>query len=368
MSSRKKLLHLITGLEVGGTETSLLRVLPRLQTDFDNHVCCLIGQGPIGKNLEEQGIPVYYLKIRHLFDIGCVFRFRKILKEITPDLLITYLIHADLFGRVFGRIFGLPKIISSQRGSLLQWEFLRFFDRMTAFLIDKYIVQTTAAKKELVQKLALSEDMFEIIPNAIDISDFNFEIKQTNKKSELKINQDNINIVCVSNLRQGKGHPYLLEAFERVFQKNKQINLLIAGDGEEKQNLEEQVQNYVSKKNIYFLGKRDDVKEILKISDIFVLPTLAEGMSNAIMEAMASKLAIITTNIQPNQELITNEISGILVPTHDTNALVLQMENLILNKNKRVQLGNEAYKRIKTSFSLDVIKKRWTKVLNQEFL
>lgn len=366
MSPKKKILHLITGLGTGGTETALLRTLPKLQGHADNEVCCLIGNGPMGKALEKSGIPVHYLKLKHAFDIGCVFRFKDIVRKIEPDLMITYLIHADLFGRIFGKILGIRKIVSSQRGSLLQWEFLRFFDRATKSLVDRYTVQTASAKQELIKKLALPSDKFEVIPNAIDISEFDFDIDKTEKKSELEINPNNINIVCVSNLRRGKGHSYLLAAFENAFREHKQINLLIVGDGEEGNRLEKQVQNYSSKNNIHFLGKRSDVKEILKISDVFILPTLGEGMSNAIMEAMASGLAVITTNIQPNRELIDDKINGILVPIRDTNALTIEIKSLLRNQDKRRQLGNKARQKIVESFSIDSVEKKWVALLKKE--
>jgi len=160
----------------------------------------------------------------------------------------------------------------------------------------------------------------------------------------LGIDVKNVNVVCVSKLRRGKGHTFLLEAFEKVFAINKKLNLLIVGDGEEKGNLFKQVEGYTSKGNIYFLGDRRDVKEILKISDIFVLATEAEGMSNAILEAMASRLPIITTDIEENRELIENGKTGILVPVKRVDVLVSSINKLINDKELRKNLGENAKK------------------------
>jgi len=361
---KKKILHLITGLGIGGAEKMILQTLPKMQSDFDNRVCCITGRGPTGKKLEEAGIPVYYLDLRSIFDFGTILKFKKIAKEFRPDVLITYLIHADLFGRIFGRLFGIKTIICSQRGSLLQWEFLRFFDRLTKSLVTKYIVQTETAKKELMKKLNLPENIFVIIPNAINLEDFDFEINQEKKKVELGINLGNQNIICVSNLRRGKGHEYLIEAFEKINENNQALNLLIVGDGEQKNNLLQQVSDYDSKNNIYFLGNRNDIKEILKISDIFVLPTLAEGMSNAIMEAMSSKLAILTTNIDANKELIENEYSGILIPARNSYEIEDNLNMLLRDEEKRLRFGKNAHEEIKKRFSLEVAIKKITNLLN----
>ena len=352
---KKKILHLITGLDVGGAEMMLLKTLPKIQTDFDNRVCCIMGHGPIGQKLKTAGIPVYYLDLKNIFDFSVILKFKKSVKNFQPDILVTYLIHADLFGRMLGKIFGIKKIVCSQRGSLLQWEYLRFFDRLTRFLVTKYIVQTETAKKDLMRKLRVAENKFVVIPNGIDTEGFNFEINVKDKKSELKINPKNINIICVSKLRDGKGHKYLLKAFEESYNKNKNVNLMLVGDGEKREKLLDQIENYESKNNIYFLGDRSDVKEILKISDIFILPTLGEGMSNAIMEAMASGLPIITTDIEVNKELIENNKTGILIPIKNIHEISVSVEKLISDPNYANSLGMRAKEKIYSDFSIDII-------------
>lgn len=354
---KKKILHFVSGLEVGGTETQLLRILPLLEKNIENRVCCFNGYGPVGKKLEEKGLKVYYLNFKGRHDMMVFWRLRKAIKEFNPDILVTYLIHCDLIGRFWGRIFGIKKIVCSQRGSLLQWEYLRFFDRLTKFLVTKYTVQTETAKRQLVKKLNAPENKFFVIPNGIDLNDFNFELDIEKKKKAIGINGENINITCVSKLREGKGHEYLFEAFEKIYETNQKINLLIVGDGEKKEELKKQIKNYHSKNNIHFFGDRNDVKEILKISDIFVLPTLAEGMSNAILEAMANGLPIITTSITVNKELIKNGINGILVPPQNSQAIFEAASKLIENESLRIKLGKKAKEVCQNNFELEKISK-----------
>lgn len=361
--SKKRILHLITGLDVGGTEMMLLKILPKMQDRFDNRVCCIMGHGEIGKKLEGAGVPVFYLDLKNILDISAVLRFKKILEKFKPEVLSTYLIHADLFGRIFGRIFGIKKIVCSQRGSLLQWGWLRFFDRATKFLVTKYIVQTETAKKELMKKLHVPENKFEVIPNSIDLKEYDFEINKEKKKQKLEINTDNLNIVCVSNLRRGKGHEYLLQAFEKIFENDKNLNLLIVGDGEKMAELKRQAENYHSKNNIHFLGKRNDVKEILKISDIFVLPTLGEGMSNAILEALASSLPVITTDIPVNKEIITDNVTGFLVKPRQSRELSEKIQFLIVNPEIRKELGLNGKKLIENRFAISKISSMWADIL-----
>lgn len=350
----------------------LLKTLPRLQNTFDNRVCCIRGHGPMGKRLENAGIPVFYLNLRPISIFVSIFRFRSIIKDFRPDILVTYLIHADLFGRLFGRLFGIKKIICNQRGKLLQWEFLRIVDYATKSLVTKYIVQTKIAQRKLMQKLRLPKERFMVIPNAIDTEEFNFGMDRGKKRAELSLASDDIVITCVSKLRRGKGHKYLLEAFEQLrhyserrqkSHTNRRFKLLIVGDGEQKEILLKQIESYKSKSNILFIGNRNDVKELLRISDIFILPTLGEGMSNALLEAMASGLPVITTDIPENRELIKDERTGILIPPKNAAALAEAISFLAADPQKQKLISRNAESAIFEKFDLQRIIRKFSQFL-----
>jgi glycosyltransferase involved in cell wall biosynthesis len=328
---------------------------------FENRVCAIKGRGPIGGKLEEAGIPVEYLEFRGLLDLWPILRFRRLVSSFNPDLLVTYLIHADLFGRVLGRAFGIKRIVCYQRGSLLNWEFLRTFDRATKRLVTRYIAQTETAKEELKTAMGIEGKEIAVIGNAVDLKTFDFELDTGAKKRELGLDPKNRNIVCVGNLREGKGHEYLLDAFEEIYGRCPDVNLLIAGDGQKKKELIEQIKPFNSRANIYFLGGRDDVHEILRVSDIFVLPTLYEGMSNAVMEAMASRVAVITTDIPVNVELAGD--SAILVPPRNAVKLATAMETLLKNDNLRKNLATRAYNKIASKFTLDIVVNKYISLL-----
>lgn len=360
---RKKILHIITGLEVGGAETNLSRLLPELQKKLNNQVCCLGKEGPISEKIESKGVSIKYLYIKSVFDFfnpWVIFRFRKIVKDFEPDVIETYLIHSDLFGRIWGRVFGVKKIICNHRGSLLQWKWLAIFDKLTSFLVTKYIFQTKAAQEETIKKFRIKKEKTSVIPNVINLEDFELTIDRNEKLKELGIKEDGINVVSVSNLRIGKGHRYLIKALERTYEREygrryEKINLIIVGNGEERENLEQQARSSEAKDNIYFLGKRSDVLEILKISDIFVLPTFYEGMSNAIMEAMASGLPVITTDIDVNKDLIRNNYSGFLVPVANSEKIEKKLIELIENPEKRKEIGEKAKRDIEEKCSIEKI-------------
>lgn len=358
---RKKILHLISGLEIGGTETQLLRILPELEKYHSNAVCCVRGHGPIGIELEKKNIPVYYLNFKGFSDLLVIKRLYSVIKKFHPDILVTYLIHTDLYGRVFGRLFGIKKIVCSKRGALLQWEWLAFFDWLTKFMVTHYLVQTKTARSEWMNRLKLPKRNFSIIPNGIDTNIFQLSIDKKNKCKELKIDHNSFIISCVSRLRRGKGHDVLLQAFENVFKKNKNISLLIVGDGEREEELHRLVRNYSSRSNIYFLGNRTDIPEILAISNLFILPTEKEGMSNAIMEAMVMGIPIITTDISENRDIIKHKKNGLLFPIGDINFVLENIELCINNNQLMNSLGKNARKEALRKFDISIITKRFAK-------
>jgi glycosyltransferase involved in cell wall biosynthesis len=202
-----------------------------------------------------------------------------------------------------------------------------------------------------------------VIPNGIDVDFYNNLERDWNLRRGLGIEDNNFAIICVSNLHINKGHEYLLEAFENIYKENKNVKLLIVGDGNEKESLLKKSRNYQSKNDILFLGKRADIPRLLKISDIFVLPTLFEGMSNAIMEAMVSGLAVITTDIPENKCLIKNSENGILVPIKNASVIKDALIQLIKNKDLRTIIASSAKNYAKKSFSIDIIIKKWNSAL-----
>jgi len=352
---KKKILHLITGLEIGGAEMMLLKTLPRMQEDFDNRVCCIRGHGPIGKKLEKAGVPVYYLNLKNIFDLGIILRFKKIIKEFQPKILVTYLIHADLFGRIFGRIFGIKKIICSVRVKLVQWKYfpLLIIDGLTSFLVNNYHFNSQAVANLYLKYFFLAKEKITVIPNGLEIEKYQIQINKTEKREELGIPTKMPIIGCIGRLEKQKGQKYLLEAFALFLKKDARAFLIFVGDGSDRKQLQILSKELGIENSIKFLGNRNDVPEILQIIDVFVLPSLYEGMSNALMEAMATGLPIIATDIPENRELLSSKDSGILIPARDSSALADKISFIIRNKVYAEKAGMTAKKEARNHFSLD---------------
>ena len=353
MHDKKRIFHLIQSLENGGCENMLLRTLPLLN-DFEHKIITLKKLGDLATKFELAGIAVQTVHCNGLFDISGIKRLRVVIQKEKPDIIITYLFHADMLGRLLLRTITRSPIIPFLRTTYNHPRYLapRILEWITKPLVKKYLANSEAVKNFYVEHLGVKTEKITVIPNGIDVKYFDSITPDPELRKSLGINPNDFVIICVANLHKNKGHQYLLEAFEKVFEKYRDIQLLIVGDGDEKENLRNQTKNYQSKENILFLGKRTDVPQLLKISDCFVLPTLFEGMSNAVREPMASELPIITTDIPENRILIKNNESGMLVSTYATQALGEAIITIIQNTELCEKLSQNGRNVIEKYYSL----------------
>jgi len=375
MTQKKEILHIIQSLDNGGCENMLLRLLPLID-DFEHKIITLKELGELASKFVSAGIAVETIHCNSLFDIPGILRLRELVREENPDVIITYLFHADMLGRLLLRTkhtliipflrttYNHPKYVIAR---ILEW--------LTNPLVKKYLANSEAVKDFYVKNIGVQPEKITVIPNGIDIAYFDSITPDPELRKSLGIKPDDFVIICVANLHINKGHRYLLEAFEQLHslpshpfqggESKRGLKLILVGDGTERKNLEQQIKNYQSKNNILFLGRRTDIPQLLKISDIFVLPTMFEGMSNAILEAMASGLPVITTGIPENKEIIEDNKTGLIVPVKNSIALAQTIEKLLGDKNQSESLGGNARKKIQEYFDLKIITTKTAKFFSQ---
>ena len=358
INNKRKILHLITGLELGGgAENILLQLLPKIQVNLDNRVCVIKGRGEIGKKLEAQNIKVYYLDLKNIFDLGIIFRYRKILKDLDPDIQVNYLIHADIFGRIFGKIFRVKRIVPYIRNIHRNKKFLMFLDKITLPLSTFVLTNSETAKKYYLEKMGVKSEKIRCISNGIDLSRFeNLHIDVSEKKKEIGIPGATFVIGTVARLEKQKNLPTLIKAFALVSEKNSKTHLLIVGYGSEKENLKNLIKELKIETRTTMLEKRTDILGLISIMDIFVLPSLNEGMSNAILEAMALKKLIITSNIKENTELIEDGKEGYNFENSNAGKLSGIIRKVILGNQDLEKIRSNAFGKIYKKYNLNIIK------------
>jgi len=194
-----------------------------------------------------------------------------------------------------------------------------------------------------------------LIPEAINLNDYsNSQINNVQKiyKKKLGIAKDTFIIGSVGRLTEQKGHKYLLMAAQKIAKENSNVHFMLVGDGPLRPDLEALSNQLGIKHFVSFLGRRSDIKELLQCFDIFVLPSLWEGLPISLLESMASKVPIVTTSIAGCTDIIENGKNGILVPPRDPQSLYEALMELMKSQSKRIFLSNNAYNTVQ-KFSID---------------
>lgn len=364
MSSKKKILHLIQSLGNGGCENMLLRTLPLLP-DFDHTIITLKEPGELAAKFSSAGIAVKTVGCEQILSLAGIRRLRDAVRDTGPDIVITYLLHADFLGRL--ALFGTTSvpIIPFLRTTYNhpRYRLARLFEWLTKPLVQRYLANSEAVKDFYVRHIGVAAEKITVIPNGIDTDFFDRLAPDPELRASLDVAPDDFVIICVANLHPNKGHRFLLEAFESLWPEFPHAKLLLVGDGEEREHIEAMIRSFRSKDAILLLGRRNDVPALLKISDLFVLPTLFEGQSNALLEAMAAGVPVITTDIPENRTCINHGKTGLLVPTEESNSLREAMSVALNDLSLRLSLATHARTAIGLSHGLSSIRGEWTAFL-----
>ncbi|RFA25149.1 hypothetical protein CAI21_19845 [Alkalilimnicola ehrlichii] len=159
----------------------------------------------------------------------------------------------------------------------------------------------------------------------------------------------------ISSLTKEKGHRFALEALRALVSEPLQIQLLIVGDGPESDGLRNEVQHAGLAENVIFTGSRQDIPQLLQAIDIFLLPSLKEGLPMALLEAMASGLAVVGSSVGDVGTTIEQDRSGLLVPPGDSDALRQAIKRLVLGPDLRARFGLNARRRVERHFSAEAM-------------
>jgi glycosyltransferase involved in cell wall biosynthesis len=349
------ILHVIAKLPVGGVENQLSIILRKYdKKKFCPFVCSLSDKGEIGKEIEDSGIEVIPLnKLKHRFDWTIVKDIYNLIKERDIKIVRTHQYHANLYGRLAAWLAKVPCIVASVHNvyTIDRKLHRRMINKFLARFTDKVIAVSETVKKDVLTYDGLSEDRVRVIYNGIDTDRFS-NLNGSLIRSKLGISSEAPVIGTVGRLTLQKGQKYLIDAVSALKEKISQILLLIVGDGPMRGELENHIKVLGADKNIILLGTRRDIPQLLSAMDIFVLPSIWEGLGTALIEAMAAGKAIIATDIPPIREIINTEKIGILVPARDSKAMASSIELLLNDKTLAETFCKSARERAFSDFNM----------------
>ena len=276
----------------------------------------------------------------HISDWIKVYSF---VKREKPDLVLTHLWFSNTIMRIVCKIAGMKNVISFEQNiyDTIKTEKMYFADRVLQNYCKKIVAVSSAVKDSLIFHGIKKEKIF-VINNAIDIAKYNIESDYRLKK-EIGIPENSFVFLTVGRLIPQKGIDILLNAFARL---SGDVCLLIIGQGFDEMKLKDLTRELGIENKVHFLGGRKDVPAILAISHVFVLASRHEGLSLALLEAMASKKAIVISDFEGGKEMIADGKEGLVVEKENVESLREALNKLATDSTLRLKLASGAYEKV----------------------
>jgi glycosyltransferase involved in cell wall biosynthesis len=292
-------------------------------------------------------IPSLVRRIDPVHDFRAFLSLWQLMIKVRPHIVHTHTSKAGLLGRWAAKMVGVPIIVHTPHGHVFYGHFgpllSRFFvimERLTASITDRMVALTEAEGNDYNTLSVCNPDKMVTIHSGVDIARYaaaRVDIEE--KKRSLGLNPKELVVGTVGWLLPIKGPMYLLKAMAPIWQSYPDIKLVFVGKGdlEEKLRLKASLMGVSDK--VEFLGWRDDIPEIMQLLDIFVLPSLNEGMGRVLVEAMAAGKAIVASNTGGIPDLIMHGHNGLLVPPGDSSRLAGAIIMLLKDTHRREEMG-----------------------------
>jgi len=225
--------------------------------------------------------------------------------------------------------------------------------------VKKITVVCYAIKTSIQEMMTeIPSDRIQVCYEGVDLSLYNMDKDSVplrlQVRRELGIDVNNTVLATIARLDPGKGHEYLLQTAVQILKTHPNVTFIIAGDGSERGRLEKMAQELSISEHVIFTGFVDDIAHLLSAVDLLVHPSLAEGLSNSVMEAMAMAKPVVATHVGGMSELIVHGETGLMVPPSDTERLTEATLELLRDKNRMSAMGAAGRKRVEARFNRDV--------------
>ncbi len=358
--------HVIEALGPGGAERLLYTNLKHFdRTRVRSTVITLFsGANHWRKPIEDLGVEVVNLDLagRRELPKG-ISRLRAWLAEARPDLLHTHLFGANMIGRVAGRLANIPVISSVHNPdyepeawddgsdvSVVKRKLIRAIDKWTArFGCDRMVAVSEYVRDSTKRRLAFPVERTDLLYNPIDAEMFSAGTHRNRQEllKELQLPADAVMLLNVARIAPQKGQLYAVHAMPEVLKRYPNSHLLLVGattDPKWLEYIEDEISSLGLNNHVHITGARSDVPDLLRACDIFVFPSLYEGLGIALIEAMAAGCASVATRTGPLPEVVSDGVDGLLVPPRDVAALANSICELLESPERRQSIGTAAKK------------------------
>lgn len=299
------------------------------------------------KRSSPEGIEVRKCRMEKSYDIFAIKHILKLIRAENIDIISTHSGRDSLLAGIAGKISRKKPLMVRTRHLALP-----ITSRFTySFLSDKIVTVSEYVRQYLISE-GISSEKISAIPTGINPEQFSPDKAAAVLREELKLSPDTPLVGTIAILRRKKGHHILLDAIPMVLDKIPEAVFVFAGDGPQKQNILNRINELGLFNKVIMLGLRKDIPDILKSIDVFVLPTLQEALGTSFLEAMAMEKPVIGTNVGGVGEVIKDGANGYLVEPNNPEALSDAIIKMLRDKEKARHMGIEGREIALQNFSI----------------
>ena len=373
-----KIVHVVHSLGTGGLENGLANLLGRLDFEYFQHtVFCLTTAGKIAERIDNHRIKVLELGLSSNEFRFPLLRLAKMFHQLSPDIIHTRG-WATVDAVFAARFAGIRHIIHGEHGREHSdvdgnnWK-RNQIRRLVGHLVDRYVIVCDFFRSWLNETCRVKNERIVYIPNGVDTEKFRpldygsaTEVGSSELRKRLRcqlgLPPDTLLVGTVGRLDPVKDFPTLMKGFNQIREDFPFAKLVIVGDGPVRSNLTRLSKELGLDFSLMWLGERNDIPDLLRCFDIFVQTSIFEGMSNTILEAMASSLPIIATDTGGNPEVVSNGENGILVPVGGITELSGALQRYLSDPALRYKHGSNSRRRAIDCFDLSLMAARYAEM------
>lgn len=369
-----KVFFLLDSFMIGGTETQAVELARRLDPQrYQVTIGCLRREGPLLERLKGTPVEIVEVKMGGGIDSPAgllrIVKLARFLRKQRFQILHAHDLWSNMIGMPAALLARTPVTITSQRDLSHDAWYGTYRRRVLRFLQRRSSVVLTNAKAirdGLIEQDHLPPDKVCVVYNGVDLDRFHVS---ADREKMFPGSAGNKLIVLVGNMiTDVKGHPVLISAAKEIVKVHPRTQFVLVGEGSKRSEFEQRVKDLGLEANFLFLGRRSDVPAILACCDIAVLPSLAEGLPNAVLEYLAAGLPVVATALGGNLEIIQDGTTGLLVPPQDSQALAAALIKVLSDDAFAARISEAGNDYVKQNFSFERlvadVEQLYSKLLN----
>lgn len=352
-----KVLQVVWGLQTGGLERVVLDLIKRSPNfGVKPSVAALNQAGDLAPELKPLGVNFQLLGKKEGLDFSLSTRLRQIIKKQNIDLVHAHNSAPALYAGLACLLTRRPLITTMHGASFDLEASYHWVSRLGALLSRKWVCVSRDALEASRRVDRIPRRKLRVVYNGVDLARFSLDngVRPEMRRS-LGLSQDDYVFISVGRLSAEKDCTTLFKALTLAAAQGAPIKLLMVGDGPEGEAYQSQARNLDPEGRIQFLGRRSDIPQLLAAADAFALSSLSEGISIAILEAMAASIPVAATAVGGNPELVLPNQTGLLVPAQDPKALAGAMLSFAENRDAAREMGRQGRALVEKNFSLDAM-------------